>query len=333
MFGLSLALIIASVLIEDVRSAATQLPTQTDGIVESLLGRQWTFVSANHNNYSMRHKGHRMKVETQEVGDEEYIDDIAFNIVPGLCGMGVTLQSKNFPDHFVRHQNFKIWTHTYESKDATFIYDACWLPREGLSEPGNKRKISFESVNYPKSYIRHSNWLLWLQKEETSTLYKLDSTFIKPENATLDRDCNNGWELIYGNDNAVADGHYTFTQSVGIEASPVSLSQPYPETASSWSGPRLEGMPGIALGRTLRQILVNDGVTSSEKVSDKAFRKYQSRCDGPGCETQQVNLATGAPVYIWQWHLYCDTADGAHVDIYTNLFGQSTALGTEPADP
>ena len=54
-------------------------------------------------------------------------------------------------------------------QDATF----CVVP--GLANSG---AISFESVNFPKHYIRHSNFELWLGKSDGSQLFKKDATFI-----------------------------------------------------------------------------------------------------------------------------------------------------------
>jgi len=54
-------------------------------------------------------------------------------------------------------------------QDATFC--VVW----GLA---NSEGRSFESVNFPKHYIRHSNFELWLAKSDGSPLFKKDATFI-----------------------------------------------------------------------------------------------------------------------------------------------------------
>ena len=41
--------------------------------------------------------------------------------------------------------------------------------------------ISFQSVNLPNHYIRHTDYELWLPKPDGSTLFKRDATFVKPK--------------------------------------------------------------------------------------------------------------------------------------------------------
>jgi len=305
--------------------ASLPIPADQELLTE-LLGRRWRFESENNNNHSIDLAGHRLKISSHEAVSEED-DDTLFNIIPGLCGAGISLQSNRYPDHFVRHQNFKVWMHVYQKNDANFAYDACWLPRKGLSD---KMHISLESMNSPKHFIRHSNRFLWLHKEQASVSYEQDATFIRHK--LSDRTTSSSWVLLYGNNNAQTTGHYTFTQALGIEASPITLSQSFPETSSTWSGTRIQNNNNleITLGRILRNMYIDSGVSSAARVSEKAFRVWSATCESPGCETQHVDLIEGRPLYVWQWHLYCDTADGTRIDAYTNIFAQTSSLHIEP---
>ena len=62
-----------------------------------------------------------------------------------------------------------------QTDDQLFKEDATFCVVSGLA---NSEGRSFESVNFPKHYIRHSNFELWLAKSDGSRLFKQDATFI-----------------------------------------------------------------------------------------------------------------------------------------------------------
>jgi len=62
-----------------------------------------------------------------------------------------------------------------QTDDQIFKQDATFCVVSGLA---NSEGRSFESVNFSKHYIRHSNFELWLGKSDGSQLFKKDATFI-----------------------------------------------------------------------------------------------------------------------------------------------------------
>jgi hypothetical protein len=43
----------------------------------------------------------------------------------------------------------------------------------------NSSAVSFQSVNFPNSYLRHRNGEIWLDVNDNSSLFKADATFYK----------------------------------------------------------------------------------------------------------------------------------------------------------
>ena len=86
----------------------------------------------------------------------------------------VSLQSYNNPDQFIRHRDFLGEVTTISSdldkKDATFKI---------VSGLADSKYISFESVNYPKYYLRHESFRINLHEYSGDELFKKDATFKK----------------------------------------------------------------------------------------------------------------------------------------------------------
>lgn len=89
------------------------------------------------------------------------------------AGVG-TLQSFNYPDHYIRHKDYlgeiTPIKSTQDKRDSEFRI----VP--GLAD---SRYISFESVNHPGYYFRHSGFRIRLQKSDGSAQFKKDATFKK----------------------------------------------------------------------------------------------------------------------------------------------------------
>ena len=62
--------------------------------------------------------------------------------------------------------------------EKLFKEDATFCVRRGLAE-GNA--LSFESFNFPKYYIRHRDFELWVGQDDGSDLFKKDATFIQTQ--------------------------------------------------------------------------------------------------------------------------------------------------------
>ncbi len=87
-----------------------------------------------------------------------------------------SLQSYNDSNHFVRHRDFLGEITTISSdldkKDATFKI---------VSGLADSKCISFESINYPKYYLRHEDFRVKLNEYSDDELFKKDATFKKVE--------------------------------------------------------------------------------------------------------------------------------------------------------
>ncbi|MFF8975009.1 AbfB domain-containing protein, partial [Streptomyces sp. NPDC014995] len=71
-----------------------------------------------------------------------------------------------------RHKNNEVWV---EKNDGTSLFaaDASFTARAGLSDSAG---VSYESYNFPGRYIRHYNYLLYVQALSTTT-DRADATF------------------------------------------------------------------------------------------------------------------------------------------------------------
>lgn len=81
------------------------------------------------------------------------------------------IKSYNFPDHLIRHANNAGRIDPYPFDPYA---DAQWRLRPGLA---NASGVSFESVNYPGQFLRHSNYVLGLTANDGSSGFAADATF------------------------------------------------------------------------------------------------------------------------------------------------------------
>lgn len=99
-------------------------------------------------------------------------------------GLLIFVKPLNAQQLYLRHLNGKLVVARSDDSKA-FFDDATFYARKGFTqkEPYWKGvndgwEISFESSRYPGYYIRHSNYRLYLQKDDGSELFKKDATFI-----------------------------------------------------------------------------------------------------------------------------------------------------------
>lgn len=81
------------------------------------------------------------------------------------------LQSYNFQTRYVRHVNLDVRI----DANVSPAQDAQFRPVTGLA--GGSGYVSFESVNYPGYYLRHSNYDFVLAPNDGSTAFAADATF------------------------------------------------------------------------------------------------------------------------------------------------------------
>jgi hypothetical protein len=83
------------------------------------------------------------------------------------------LQSKNFTDRYIRHYNFEALLEA----DVVPFQDSLWRIVPGLANANGY--ISLESVNLPGYYLRHHDFILRLDPDDGTDLFKADATFKK----------------------------------------------------------------------------------------------------------------------------------------------------------
>jgi hypothetical protein len=78
-------------------------------------------------------------------------------------------------DRYIRHQNDNAVTSVITSSSSALDKsDATWVVRSGLASGSC---VSFESRNYPGSYLRHRNNQVYRQASDGSALFNSDATF------------------------------------------------------------------------------------------------------------------------------------------------------------
>ncbi|OZV77459.1 alpha-L-arabinofuranosidase [Micromonospora echinospora] len=83
----------------------------------------------------------------------------------------VRLKSSNFPDRVVRHQNNVGRIDPYPLEP---YQDQMWRMVPGLADAAG---VSFEAVNRPGSYLRHSGYAVRLDPDDGSATFRADATF------------------------------------------------------------------------------------------------------------------------------------------------------------
>ncbi|KAL4966444.1 alpha-L-arabinofuranosidase B [Aspergillus stella-maris] len=96
-------------------------------------------------------------------------------------GDSVSLRAttSGYDDRYIAHTDSTVNTQVVtSSSERTLQQQASWTVRTGL---GNSACFSFESVDTPGSYIRHSDFTLLLNADDGSKLFAEDATFCPQE--------------------------------------------------------------------------------------------------------------------------------------------------------
>jgi len=117
----------------------------------------------------VRHYDYRARIDT----GVSPLADSQFRVVTGLAGSGtVSLESANFPGYYLRSNNFEVRLEKNDGS-AQFASDATFFKRAGLSDSAG---VSYESYASAGRYVRHYNYLLYVQTLSTAT-DRADATF------------------------------------------------------------------------------------------------------------------------------------------------------------
>jgi len=127
---------------------------------------------------SFRPRGHFIR-HRNSLGEltrkEGPAEDFLFALVPRGQGR-VALRSKNFPKLFLRHRDFRVRLEGPSgSNDPLFDNEATFAVVTGLADPNG---ISFESVSPRGHFLRHRDFHLFVEPEDSPNLAP-DATFFQ----------------------------------------------------------------------------------------------------------------------------------------------------------
>ena len=117
-------------------------------------------------------------------GKPSFLKEASFFIVRGLAGTGISFKSVAFPNRYIRHRNGKLFVDV-GSNNALFKKDATFNVRYGLGASKGHFGISFQSVNYPNTFISLVGSRLQIVKMTNSAAFKMAATWV-PVTAKID---------------------------------------------------------------------------------------------------------------------------------------------------
>ncbi|BAY23246.1 hypothetical protein NIES2100_30100 [Calothrix sp. NIES-2100] len=139
-----------------------------------------SFASFNYPTYYLRHRNYEFWIDPQ-ASDNPYKQDATFKFVtpwkPGtddLSGLQ-SFQALNSPSNYIGQTNSLGYIQAVSSSSDTLTKNnTTWNVVSGLA---NSACISFESKNNPGFYLRHQNYRLTLNQNDSTALFKADATF------------------------------------------------------------------------------------------------------------------------------------------------------------
>jgi hypothetical protein len=103
--------------------------------------------------------------------------DTTFRQVPGLtAGSQISLEAANFPNFFLVAEGENVVLKQRPPNDPQFDRAATFMMKPWLADPS---RLSLESYAQPGSYLRHSNFILYVHPQHPSDLFNQDATFIQ----------------------------------------------------------------------------------------------------------------------------------------------------------
>ena len=139
-----------------------------------------SFKSVNYPDRWIRHYNYEGRIDPIDPNDTVGLKDATFILRPALSGTpgAVSFESVNYPGFFLRHEDFrlKLQATNTDHHPQSFREDASFLPRAGLAGGAT---VSYESVNFPNHFIRHSDYKLWVNKSRGEQTFPQDASFRK----------------------------------------------------------------------------------------------------------------------------------------------------------
>ena len=108
----------------------------------------------------------------QIIWDLGVIRNYSGSPTPTPIGTVNRISSYNFPAYYIRHLG--VGAQATIASNLSPVEDSQWKVVPGLADSSC---VSFESVNYPGYFLRHRNYLIYLDQNDGSTTFKADATF------------------------------------------------------------------------------------------------------------------------------------------------------------
>jgi len=128
-------------------------------------------------NFTKRYARHRnFRGELTEISSDLDKLDATFKVVQGLADSKyVSFESKNYPGYFLRHRNFELWLDRNDNSDP-FKKDATFVLAAARASSACPAWSSLQSLNYPDRFVRHRNFVLYLE-QGSGEPFGSDATF------------------------------------------------------------------------------------------------------------------------------------------------------------
>jgi hypothetical protein len=142
-------------------------------------GQSGPYVSFESHNFPGEFIRHALgQGELQQIRVTLDMKDATFAIIPGLSDSRyASFESLNYPGNYLRHQNARLKLNNSDddgSRYKTLKEDATFKIVPGLAD---LNAVSFESVNYPGTFIRHRKGDLYVEADDGGSSFKEDATF------------------------------------------------------------------------------------------------------------------------------------------------------------
>lgn len=140
-----------------------------------LVGKRACFVSKNYPDRMLNHHSDYTIWLDPYQDSSIFQMNSTFDIEASPMGEGVSIRPKNIPKRLIRHSGFLGYIYP---NDCTYLFfqDTTFKPINGLADDNG---VSFESVNYPKHYLKYKsdNFRLQLSTYKNTEAFKDAATW------------------------------------------------------------------------------------------------------------------------------------------------------------
>ena len=141
---------------------------------------KFSIQSFNHPDRYIRHRNslaYLEKIDSElAAADATFLFTRALASKPSDNCYSLEASNRTLKGWYLRHQSFRLKLSKAENTDL-FRNDATFCLRKGIARPTEKELYSFESLNFPGYFIRHTDFELRILQDDGGNLFKPDATF------------------------------------------------------------------------------------------------------------------------------------------------------------